>query len=274
MNQIRIKWIFVIVFLAINLFFGNMLYQSQFRANSISEETVVHTVSVLQKKGVTVPGSLIPHSRMKMKEGSVRNITESSSAFFASLPNSGWDRQEDGAYRRGQERLWFADGRVHYEGQTPIEKGLSGERLDQAVQKQLKRLSFPTDGLKLKTIEQKENGAVLAYVQSYDGYEIFGTELTVLVEDSAVRQGDGILLEPVNTKARRMATVFATEALLQFAESGDRPQSVQVTDLKNGYYISEISEPAEHKVMQMLPVFQITAASGEQYYYDARSSGE
>lgn len=273
MNQTRIKYIFILLFLVINLFLGYLLYQSQWRETSISEETVAHAVSALEQRGVLVSGSLIPRSSEKMKEVSVKNITEDSSAFVSALRKAGWNR-EGNVFTRAEEQLVFENGRFYYEGRLPLEGQLSGDQLSDEVRKQLKQLSLNLEGIKLKTIEQVETGTLLEYVQTYDGYEIFGTGLTVSVEAGEIVSVQGIWLEPVNTRSKRLATLFATEALMRFAEDGNRPPSSRITEIKSGYYISEIDENVSHKVMQMLPVFQITTSSGTKFYYDARSPQE
>lgn len=274
MNQIRIKGVFIVLFLVINLFLAHLLYQAQWQETSMSEATVAHAVSVLEQRNVLVDGALIPRSSQKMREVSVKNVTEESSEFVAALMAGGWNRQEDASFVKGEESITFGEGRFTYEGQLSLEEGLSGNELSAAVQKQLKRLSLNLKGIKLKTIEQVDAGALLEYVQTYDGYEIFGTELSVLVEDSCIVSVSGIWLEPVNTHSKRQDTLFATEALIRFAEDGKRPPTVRITEIRSGYYISEIDENVAHKVMQMLPVFQITTSSGAKFYYDARSPRE
>ncbi|MDY4977219.1 MAG: two-component system regulatory protein YycI [Clostridia bacterium] len=277
MNQVRIKWVFILLFLVINLFLAYLLYQSHWRETSISEETAAHAVSVLEQRGVVVNGSLIPRGSEKMREVSVRNIIENSSAFVSRLPEAGWRREEEG-FSRGKDRISFENGHFSYEGRLPVEENASGDQLSREVCKQLEQLSLNLEGIKLKTIEQLEAGTVLEYVQTYDGYEIFGTGLTVSVEKNEIISVQGIWLEPVNTRSKRQDTLFATEALMRFAEDEKRPSTCRVTEIRSGYYISEIDESTDeavaHKVMQMLPVFQITASSGEKFYYDARSPRE
>ncbi len=270
MNQIRIKWVFVVLFLFINLFLGYLLYQSQWKESSISEEAVAHVVSVLKKRNVQIEETLIPKSNHKMREVSVKNIVEDSSSFVASLKASGWKKTEQG-FSRSNETILFEEESFAYTGQLPLEKGLSGEVLSKAVQKQLKQISLNTAGIKLKTIEQMEDGVRLEYVQTYENYEIFGTRLTVLVKGTAITKISGIWTESVNIQSKKQDTLFATEALIQFAEEENQPSPVRITEIRSGYYISELDENVSHKVMQMLPCFQVTTASGAKFYYDARN---
>ncbi len=270
MNQIRIKWVFVILFLFINLFLGYMLYQSQWQASSISEETLTHVVSVMKKRNVLIEGTLIPKTNHKMREVSVKNIVEDSSSYVASLKSSDWKKTEQG-FSRGDETLVFADGSFAYSGKLPLEKTLSGEALSKAVQKKLEEVYLNTEGMKLKTIEQMEDGVRLEYVQTYENYEIFGTKLMVLVKGSDITSITGIWMESVNIQSKKQDTMFATEALIRFAEEGHYTSPVRITEVRSGYYISELDENVSHKVMQMLPCFQVTTASGTKFYYDARN---
>lgn len=270
MNQIRIKWVFVILFLVMDLFLGYMLYQSQWKESSISDEAVDHVVSVLQKRNVLVDKHLIPKSNHKMREVSVKNIVEDSSSFIASLKASGWKKEEQ-TFSRNQETLVFEEESFTYTGELVLEKGLSGEALSKAVQKKLKDLCLNTEGIKLKTIEQIEDGVRLQYVQTYENYEIFGTKLTVVVKDGRIEKIVGIWMESVNIQSKKQDTLFATEALIRFAEEEVPASPVRITEIRSGYYISELDENVTHKVMQMLPCFQITTTSGAKFYYDARS---
>ncbi len=270
MNQIRIKWVFVILFLFINLFLGYLLYQSQWQATSISEETIAHVVSILEKRNVLIEGTLIPKSNHKMREVSVKNIVEDSSSFVASLKVSDWKKTEQGFFR-GDETIVFEDESFTYTGKIPLEKGLSGEALSKAVQKHLRKINLNTEGIKLKTIEQMEDGERLEYVQTYENYEIFGTRLMVTVKDADIIKITGIWMESVNIQSKKQDTLFATEALVRFAEEENHTSPVRITEIRSGYYISELDENVSHKVMQMLPGFQVTTASGAKFYYDARN---
>ena len=270
MNQIRIKWVFVILFLFINLFLGHLLYQSQWQASSISEEAMTHVVSVLKKRNVLIEETLIPKSNHKMREVSVKNIVEGSSSYVASLKASDWKKTEQG-FSHGDEIIVFENESFTYSGKLSLEKELSGAALSQAVKKQLEKIQLNTEGMKLKTIEQMEDGVRLEYVQTYENYEIFGTKLMVLVKGSDITNITGIWMESVNIQSKKQETLFATEALIRFAEEGKYTSPVRITEIRSGYYISELDENVSHKVMQMLPCFQVTTASGTKFYYDARN---
>ncbi|MBE7042838.1 MAG: hypothetical protein E7399_05010 [Ruminococcaceae bacterium] len=269
MNHIKIKLVFIVLFLFINLFLGYLLYHSHWQETSISEEAVQHTVSALRKRNVQVDKSIIPRSNQKMREVSVKNIVEDSSSFVALLQETGWKKIDSG-FQRNSEMILFSDGKFEYTGKIALEKELSGEQLSDAVLKKLKDLCIDIKGIKLKTIEQVEKGMRLEYVQTYEGYEIFGTRLTVSVKGSAIVSLYGIWLEPMDIQSKRQDTLFATEALVQFAQE-EHHSPVRITEIKSGYYISELDENISHKVMQMLPSFQITTALGTKFYYDARS---
>ena len=246
------------------------MYQSYRQETGISEKAIQHTVSVLSKKNVLVDQSLIPRRNQKMREVSVKNIVEDSSSFVAALKESGWEMGTS-AFQRNDETITFSDGRFKYTGKLPLEEGLSGEALSNAVQKKLKELCLDLDGMKLKTIEQMDKGMRLEFVQTYEGYEIFGTQLLVEVKGATIVSVSGIWLESMNIQSKRQDTLFATEALIRFAEEKKSAAAVRITEIRSGYYISEFDENVSHKVMQMLPGFQITIASGTKYYYDARS---
>lgn len=270
MNQIRIKWVFITLFFIINAFLGYLLYQSNAHATGISEETVRHTVSVLKKKNISIDETLISRRNYKMREVSVKNITEDTSSFVIALTESGWEKTQDGFQRNG-ETISFSDGKFEYRGFIPLEEGTTGTELSETVRKKLKSLSFGVDGIKLKVIEQMENGMRLEYVQTYEDYEIFGTRMTVTIENSVIVSVSGIWLESMNIESKKQDTLFVTEALICFAEEHATDESVQITEIRTGYYISEFDENVSHKVMQMLPGVQITTASGAKFCYDIRS---
>ncbi len=270
MNQIKIKRVFVILFILINLFMGYLLYQSEWKESSLSEEAIGHTISVLKKKNILLEQNVIPRKNQKMREVSVKNIVEDSSDFVASLKAKGWEKTED-VFSRQDETITFAGSSFEYSGNLPLEKGLSGEKLSREVQKTCEQLNLNSNGMKLKTIEQIEQGMRLEYVQTYEGYEIFGTKLTVSIIGNEIKKVTGIWTEAMELQSKRQDTLFATEALIRFAEDSQHQEPLRITEIQCGYYISELNENVSHKVMQMIPGFQVTTASGSKYYYDARS---
>lgn len=270
MNQNKIKRVFIILFLFINIFMGYLLYQSEWRESSISEATIGHAISVLSKKNILVEQSIIPRNNQKMREVSVKNIVENSSDFVRDLKAEGWEKTEDVFSRRG-ETITFSGHSFEYCGNLSLEKGLSGEKLSREVQNALNTLCLNSEGMKLKTIEQMEKGMRLEYVQIYEDYEIFGTKLTVSVEENCIKKVVGIWIEDIEMQSKRQDTLFSTEALIRFAEEVQPQQSLRITEIQCGYYISELNEGVSHKVMQMIPGFQVTTASGSKYYYDARN---
>lgn len=270
MNHGRIKWVFIILFLLINVFMGYLLYQFKWNETGISEEGIDHAVSVLEQRNVLVEKELIPRNNHKMREVSVKNIVEGSSSFVAALKEDGWKTTSSG-FLRGGDVIELSAGSFEYRGQLPLEKELSGEKLSQEVKKQLPKLHLNIEGMKLKIIEQMADGVRLDYVQTYEEYEIFGTKLTVFVKDGIITKIVGVWTESVNIQSKRQETLFATEALIRFATQNQSASPIKITEIRTGYYINELDQNVSHKVMQMLPGFQITTATGDKFYYDARS---
>lgn len=277
MNWPRVKMILIILFLCINIFLLYNMFSSSWRSSSIDRQTIANVVEILSKNGITVNGDLIAPRVKAMKSADARNITNINSAFMKGLEENGWTEDGQGRFERDGSVLTIDKDKIYYENPNPQEsdKELKQKQVASLVVKELGKLSLDVDGILLQGMEQTETGYRLHYAQSYDGYEIFGTYLTVTVTNGGISALEGVWLDLIETQYGKHPILHSVKALLSFVQDSTRPEGEsEITAVTPGYYIGEMQENVSHITMQMVPCWQITTATGKEYYYDARNPEE
>lgn len=259
----------MVLFLCVNLFLLTNLFVRQQATSRVSRQTALDVTEILKRNGWEISEATVRSPIPSMRSMDARNIANDTSAFRQELEQDGWTF--DGTvYQKGEQELSFSQHTIFY--RNPTEKGDTATlptAVSRSVKAALTELPFREEQLKLKNHKQTANGFALYYVQEYDGFEIFGTNLTVEYCNGQITYLEGEWLEMVEGDRGKHQIISTAQALLQLPKKTSGPGHIR--ELEAGYMVDNLQNNAQHMTVQMIPCWRILDEEGQSYFFDARN---
>lgn len=267
MNWTKVKVILIILFVLINLMLVGILLNKNADDSSFSQQTLMEIKTILEKNNIEADDGLITPEVRNMSVPEAVPIMSDNSSFVKMLQKKGM-LNEKGDYIIGNVTVSVYEDVVHFEnsGDTAV----SGSNIEEAVERFF--LGFGIDTAE-SVAEKTENGdsTELRYIQSYDGFEIFGTYVDVIVANNVIKSANLYWYEISNTNIQTAETVSRAEALLDFAADKTRGgKACRVKSVTVGY-AAEAAAAESVMNTQLIPTARITTSIGSEFFYDIRN---
>ena len=274
MNWAKAKTILIIVFLLLNVFLF-MIYSSI--QTSKSETDVRQLTQVLEKNNIILPQNILKKTPARLQSVELLNLAGDNQSCAAYFLKDGYTAVSDTEYKKGSQTLLINRSTVEFIDSDPQDssyQGISEERTEKKVSKELEQLGIPEDTLQcVRTFRNVSEHLVLVYNLTYRGFSVFNSAVQVIVCPNGITNIKGVLLavnetNPLDIQYDILNMQNILLELLSNPEFNDsEPQ--EILEVHLGYYI-----PKNDFVMSAdaIPAYQILLANGKIYYYDARVS--
>lgn len=264
----RVKSIMIGVFCIINIFLLITYLGTMRTSPNISEETISNTVAILDGNNVAVNADNIPRKIQDIRIFDVINKYETHSdavkAFWQTSQSEGLD------YFNPEHTI--ADG---YSFEYKSSGGQPMNSLDiksaEAHAKKIIALLGLNPGMTLECFSKQEEGIIeVTFYPVYEGSRVLDTCLVFDIGSMGVTRvyGRNWLCDEI--KGGGISHVRpVTEILVAFAVGEERTNTIEITDIRLGYFIG--GRDNEKSTVTVVPVWSITTDNGGYFYYDARN---
>lgn len=274
MNWARAKTILIIVFLLLNTFLF-VTYRSILKSKS--ETDVRQLTQVLEKNNITLEQNALKKTPSKLHSVELLNLAGDNKTCADNFLKDAYLTVSETEYKKGSRTLLINRSTVEYIDSDPQDssyQGISEERTEKKVSRELNQLGIPEDTLQcVRRFRNSSDHLVLVYNLQYGDFSVFNSAVQVIVSQTGILNIKGVLLavnetNPLDMQYDILNSQNILLELLSNPELNDRaPQEILEVNL--GYYI-----PKNDFVMSAdaIPAYQIVMGNGKVYYYDARVS--
>ena len=268
MNFGKVKTIFIVLFLIINIL---LLYYSFYLENDavlVNDTQIQRVYKILEQNNITINKNLIKSSYSDMSFVELKNPVSEKTDFAHRLTGS--SISSNNTYNGKNGKLSFYDGEFSF---SPKDKGdninsaLPSAAASAKVLSILKSYGFKTDYLKWAGTVEKNDYYEVTFVHSYLNYEFFNSYLKVLVKEDGVYKVFGKYFEITGLSDTKNIK-SPIEILINFVKYNKNNQN-HINNLELGYYINSAME--EYSVLTMSPTYKISLKNGNTLFFDALS---
>lgn len=244
-----------------------VLYSKTTEVGGFDAELLSEVKSILSENGVEVDGRFVTSETKDMLIPEVTPVTSRNSELVKTLEKNG-ELNDNGDFLIEGSTVSVYEDVVHFEN---TEGGENSAKTPEGAAEEY----FSRFGLNLKgcLVGKDENGggAVLRYVQKYDGFEVFGSYAEVKVEGGEVKSANVVWYEISDKRAPKTRTVSTAEALIDFAADKTRGEKACKVESVVLGYVAETDGSGTVRNTQMIPSVKVETSIGSSFYYDIRN---
>lgn len=253
MNWPKIKTALICLFLVIDIFLA--CWDAAYRRGqtTVSDETVENTVALLADRGISVSKTLLRKSNPSFKPVTAVNPMADEAAFIGNVLGTGYVKEENRFYTENKE--------VILEGNSfkITEKGKAVSSLAEAKE------WLGSNGFDLTETAETEYMGSYVFRTVYDGFELFGSSVTVTAEEGCA-VAKGCLLYAKEAKGERTETKNITSILPLLAT--ENAEGCEIISITLGYMCTVTGE-TRFTETSTGPVYRIILSDGREFFYGA-----
>lgn len=258
MNWPRVKTILIFLFLAVDLILLATIIVPSVGLSHIPQETIGHTMALLESKGISISEDVIPTRRESLGIVELYNLWPDKSKLAQKLVGT-TDSSDGKTFINQSKSLVLSDSQFEYKNSLG-EKSIAHELIDMGID------------VRDNLYEQGESS--LRSWQSVDGKKIFESEIYAYQEDSVITvsgywifpdRENGIITNTPDT------LLDITGVLIDFISNPLRDDNIRITSVELGYSAGSAYRDTTHKLVSVSPAYKINTDTGAYYIYDALS---
>lgn len=258
MNWPRVKTILIFLFLAVDLILLATIIVPSIGLSHIPQETIGHTVALLESRGISISEEVIPSRRESLGIVELYNLWPDRNNLAQNL--IGTAESSDGKTFINESKSLVLSGSEFEYKNSSAEKSIAHELIDMGID------------VRDNLYEQGESS--LRSWQSVDGKKIFESEIYASKTDSAVSisgywifpdRENGIITNTPDT------LIDVTGVLIDFISNPLRDDNIRITSVDLGYSTGSNYRDTTHKLVSVSPAYKINTDTGAYYIYDALS---
>lgn len=267
MNIGKVKTVFIVLFLIINIFLIYVSIDLKSENLKITQKEIETTKNVLKNYNVTMNENIIDSVYYNLNYVNIVNPVANKKDFAYTLTGSSFGSATNFNGKKGI--LSFKDNEFSFFPKSKGKKISSALPSQSAASKVLKTLSkygLKTGYLKWQGSFLKDKFYEISFLTSYQGYEFFNSELKVLADKDGVYSVSGKYFEITGiTKAENLKSPL--EILINFAVSNKDFQNIHINNIQQGYFVNANSD--NFTSLTANPCYKITLKNGNTVFYDA-----
>ncbi len=278
MNWFKVKTILITLFLFINIFLLINIMFSVKKATLISTETINNTVEVLEKNNIQINSNIIPTRMSNLPILEMENYIYKTPDFIKNILGvkslDQVEKKKEGGYSHyllNNKKLSVRGCEFTYNDSLPSMNisNLNKNTAEDLAKKKLEELQINPKNLIIKQTEQLKDGSFLvSFNQKFSDKEIHGCYINVNISSIGLKYIQGYWLIPKKFTARYPMRDI-TSVLIDFIKEEKRPKedTTIIKDISYIYFVD--TQRYDIKTISVVPVWQITTADDNEYYYEA-----
>ena len=278
MNWERAKTVLIIFFLIINICFASILVYMRYSDETLSEDTVKTTVTLLAQHGITIKDSnIIPKQKMKNQNYSLTTLMFSDNKLLKKWLGVGYQlsSEDSSAYRfvyqNANKKLILDKTNIEFVNNKKIVllTPKSDKDIEEFLISKLKELNFNKKEYYFSKI-WFENGLYHGIISPLaDNTKILGIELNISADKEEIISVKGnYFTQNGEEKFDENSLLDTTAILANMVYLPEKPDS-EIKEISYAGYVSDVY--VENKEVTAVPVYVIEFTDGQKFYYDART---
>lgn len=258
MEWSKIKTILIFIFVFVNLFLFIMFFESEYVDNTLGDELIENTVTILEQNNISADKSVMPKThdnvRICIVENKYSTVSDMLDAARQISSQNGVDYLNgDNTYIRGETFTCTVDT---MEDVTNIVKFTRQEIKKTGL---LEEVEY--------TVEEKD-GYIFFYLKFEDKI-FYDSYIRVRTTNEGIKEIYGYnWLGDAVAEGGISETVSPAEIIIDFALETGFDKKVNLESVKSGYFIGERGETVR---VTASPVWEISTSDRQVFYYDMRN---
>ncbi len=274
MDLRRLKTIFILILVAINVTLGSLLYSSHSYEKKEQQLMVESLGSLLAKDMIYfAPGLEFPDTPKIYRfflEKSFGNTDGLIKRFLGDASynvNGGEYENENGILQ-----LSDAEFKFYNKKQTAPINDFSEKNIEQLCRKEMKRLGIFSNLYVFSGMNFSDEGIKAIFTANHDGFSFFDAYISFDVSRDGITSISGRNMVSGLDVSDSTSNFFSIMSILSDLPSNpglEKNISHSIVSITPGYYIGKTAE--NYRNVLAIPVWQIVTDSGTILYYDARN---
>lgn len=271
MDRAKIKTIFIIVLVIINISLLSFLISIVNREHRITKAAVNQMESLLIENNIMLDRKIIPKVSSKINSFYIDRVTGESSEFVEALLGAEYERNDDGSFAAQDKVLSIDNDSIRFidNSPVPIEPTRNYENV---CLEYMRKIGIKSDLYKYKSANPSGDNKKLIFVSEYDGYEIFDSYISLEISENGIcgMQAKNLILDSENADKKNKAVDINSVLVDLIKEySTGNNKITNIVSIKLGYYIGKYT--VDYNRVLSIPAWQIVTNDGRIYCYDARN---
>ena len=258
-----IFFLFVDVFLALNVFPGNKKEPTQ--------DTINQTVEVLASRGISVSRDIVVQKRREYKTIEADNAIEDYEKFARTRLGDDINAVNGTSFSGNGGKVRFNGELFTFEAAETVQGDAVGTASDaQNIAKKYLVDLLPDLNKADVSSSIIPDGYRIVFTNKLGGMPLFNSQVTVDVCMGSVKKISGSWFYKTESSGNENNLKSITSALIECISMFETGKGTEITSIDLGYTLFE--ENTYHKSAVLIPVWQICTANGQEIHIDARSS--
>lgn len=274
MDLRRLKTVFIVVLLIINLALGVILYNAVRQDREIASVTKSNVERILQRDMIYFAPNLQIPEAPEIYNVYLERMSADNEEFATRMLDGKYSVDDDGVYRVGEKSLEINGDEFVYKNPSP-EKTVSDftpKGVEEACRKEMETLGIKSELYMFGGINQIESGMRAVFTMQHGKDVFFDAYMSFDITNNGISSISGKnIISNMTASARNEKYFNVSSVLLELPKLPhyDKSKKTIIMSIKPGYYIGGNTETYSN--ILAIPVWQIVTDSGEIFYYDARN---
>ena len=274
MDLRKIKTVFIVVLIIINILLTSVLHNTHSREREIENETGSSVSYFLQKNMIDLAPKLSLPKSPRIYNFYLERMSESNEMFVNRFLEGGYTDVGGGVYKKGDKTLTVGGNEFKLEIPNPGQtvENLNAKAVEELCRKKMDSLGINPDYYKFGGMNFIDNNVKVIFTLQYDDSVFFDAYISFDVTNQGIISITGKnLISDITASGRSAAYISIGSVLMDIIKNPllDKNKRHTIVSIKSGYYIG--GDDGDYRNILAIPVWQIATDSGSILYYDARN---
>ncbi len=254
----KIKTIFILIFVVVNLFLFVMFFKSEYVDNTLGDELIENTLTILEQNNVIADKSVMPKIHNNVRICTVENRYSSVDDMLKSARKISAQNGVDYLNKNHTEinGISFV---------CTINQNVEVSNIVKYTKKEIEKTGLLEE---INYTVDEKDGCIYFYLK-FEDKVFYDSYLRVKTTNKGIQEISGFnWLGDAVYEGGISETVSPVEILINFALSEEFDKKVELKGVKSGYYIGERGETVR---VTASPVWEIATSDNQVFYYDMRN---
>lgn len=269
MEKGKIKTIFLIVLLIINIALVSFFFSIMHREHQITRNANKQMESLLVENNIMLDRKIIPSSNMKINSFYADRVISQNTEFIEKLLGESFTVC-DNVFLSENKQLTVENDTIKFTNSSPT--ALDNQDYEQICYDYMKELGIKTELYKYKSTNPSGENTKLIFTASYGNYDIFDSFISIELSEKGIFgiQAKNLILDCEDAYKKNKAVDINSVLIDLIKEHSSGSNKItSIVSIKLGYYIGKYT--VDYNRVLSIPVWQIVTQDGQIYYYDARN---
>ncbi len=276
MDLRRLKTIFIVVLLIINIFLIVYIQNIIGQDNEMKQEMRENVSALLEKDMIYLAPKLEIEDNLESYNCYIEKMSASNKEFVSRILGGEYKERRQGVYENDGKKLYVLGDEFRYENSLPeiSVKDFSQKEIEKLCRDEMERLGVLSEIYKFSGLNYAGDRVKAIFTAQHNDSAFFDAYISFDIGEKGIEAFSGKnLISDLSVSGGSMHYYNIISVLPDLAKNPmlEKNKKHTIVSVGHGYYIGKNTE--QYRNILAIPVWQIVTDSGVILYYDARNGG-